>query len=255
MGSPVGENPTMRWARALSGFPALTAAPCLLSLPVWKSSALEDSGSAADRQGWRLCSARGASAAAASLVQGLLLAPLGFSPSRRGESPLFGKSKLRANVLHSVGCVELLVWSGAAWLCPPGIRSPCWWLPALHKGLSKPLATGFVLPYLVGEALQLAAEDVCLAACQQTSGEHQLLQPIWLEDRGDLHHQLTKLQLPGAWLEMAALDGRKMANSNAALRANCHGSSQSNHGRWPVAAGAPAPQQQDMAAESSLDCW
>jgi len=88
------------------------------------------------------------------------------------------------------------VQSGAAWLRPLGIHSPHCRLPALHKGLSKSMALGFELSYLVGEALQLAAEDVHLAARQQTSGEHQLLQPIWLQDWGSLHCQLPKLQLP-----------------------------------------------------------
>ena len=62
---------------------------------IWKSSAFEDLGDAGGGQSWRLCSAQGspgfmlwehgANAAAALLVQGLLLAPPGFSAPQERE--------------------------------------------------------------------------------------------------------------------------------------------------------------------------
>lgn len=97
--------------------------------------------------------------------------------------------------------------------------------------LLQALSARFELSYLVGETLQLAAEDVHLAARQQTSGEHQLLQPVWFQDRGHFYHQLPKLQLPSACWKMAALDWKEGGKTKCCSDSNCHGSFQSVHGR------------------------
>lgn len=120
------------------------------------------------------------------------------------------------------------------------------------QGLLQALSARFEFSYLVGEALQLAAEDVHLAACQQTSGQHQLLQPVWFQDRGHLHHQLPKLQLPSACWKMAALDGRKMAKPNAALTATAMAHSRASMGGSWRQLELPDPERQ---AQQQSPAW
>lgn len=109
-------------------------------------------------------------AAAALLQLELLLAPPGFSAAQ-GLSLNKAGSRLTLHAQRDVWCC----WCGAVQPVGPTDHPPPPVAASPMQEDPQILRSGFKLSYLAGEALQLAGEDVHLAAGQQTSGEHQLL--------------------------------------------------------------------------------